>query len=69
MWARIATLMAGKERGTYFIPEVGDEVLVAFEHGDIHYPYIIGSLWNGKEKPFETNSDGKNNLRVIVKLN
>jgi uncharacterized protein involved in type VI secretion and phage assembly len=64
-WARIATMMAGSDRGSYFIPEVGDEVLVAFEHGDIHYPYIIGALWNGKDKPHETNDDGKNNLRVI----
>lgn len=64
-WARIATMMAGNDRGIYFLPEVGDEVLVAFEHGDIHYPYIIGSLWNGKDKVYETNEDGKNNLRVI----
>jgi uncharacterized protein involved in type VI secretion and phage assembly len=64
-WARIATMMAGNDRGTYFIPEVDDEVLVAFEHGDIHYPYIIGALWNGKDKVHENNSDGKNNLRVI----
>jgi len=64
-WARVATMMAGNDRGIYFLPEVGDEVLVAFEHGDIHYPYIIGSLWNGKDKVHETNKDGKNNLRVI----
>jgi uncharacterized protein involved in type VI secretion and phage assembly len=64
-WARIATLMAGNDRGTYFIPEIGDEVLVAFENGDIHYPYILGAIYNGKDKPHETNSDGKNNLRVI----
>ncbi len=64
-WVRIATLMAGKERGTFFLPEVGDEVLVAFEHGDINRPYVIGSLWNGEAKPPETNSDGKNNIRLI----
>ncbi len=64
-WARIATMMAGNDRGTYFIPEIDDEVLVAFEHGDINYPYILGSLWNGKDKVHETNDDGKNNLRVI----
>jgi len=64
-WARIATMMAGNGRGTYFIPEIDDEVLVAFEHGDIHYPYIIGSLWNGKDKVHENNDDGENNLRVI----
>ena len=64
-WARIATLMAGKERGTYFLPEVDDEVLVAFERGDVRLPYVIGSLWNGKDLPPTTNEDGNNNLRVI----
>ena len=64
-WARIAVLMAGDQRGTFFLPEVGDEVLVAFEGGDIEVPYVIGALWNGVDKPPETNSDGKNNLRLI----
>jgi len=64
-WARVATLMAGKDRGTFFLPEVGDEVLVAFDHGDINYPYVIGVLWNGEDTPPETNSDGKNNIRKI----
>lgn len=64
-WARIATLMAGKDRGAFFLPEVNDEVLVAFECGDINLPCIIGALWNGQDKPFETNSDGKNDKRVI----
>lgn len=64
-WARVASLMAGNGRGMVFYPEVGDEVLVAFEHGDINYPYIIGALWNGVQKPPETNSDGKNNVRKI----
>jgi uncharacterized protein involved in type VI secretion and phage assembly len=64
-WARIATFMAGKDRGAFFLPEVDDEVLVAFECGDINMPYVIGALWNGVDKPFETNSDGKNDKRVI----
>lgn len=75
-WARIAAPMAGKERGTYFLPEVDDEVLVAFEHGDIRFPYVLGALWNGKDAPPATNGDGKNNVRMIksrsghvVKLN
>jgi uncharacterized protein involved in type VI secretion and phage assembly len=50
-WARIATLMAGSERGTWFMPEVGDEVLVAFEHGNSQHPYVVGFLWNGQSKP------------------
>lgn len=64
-WARIASPMAGNERGLVFYPEVGDEVLVAFERGDINYPYVIGALWNGQDKPPETNADGKNNIRKI----
>jgi uncharacterized protein involved in type VI secretion and phage assembly len=64
-WARLATLMTGNNRGTVFYPEVNDEVLVAFEDGDIDYPYIIGSLWNGQDKPPEKNSEGKNNLKMI----
>jgi len=64
-WARAAVPMAGKDRGFYFLPEVDDEVLVAFEHGDARFPYILGALWNGKDAPPATNDDGKNNVRVI----
>lgn len=64
-WARIATPMAGMQRGIYFIPEVEDEVLVVFEHGDVRFPYIIGGLWNGKDTPPETNKTGKNDIRII----
>ncbi len=64
-WARVAAPMAGKERGLYFLPEVDDEVLVAFEHGMAEFPYVLGALWNGKDKPPESNSDGKNNMRTL----
>lgn len=64
-WARMITFMAGNEMGGYFLPEVGDEVLVAFENGDIDHPIILGALWSGNMKPPESNSDGKNNLRLI----
>lgn len=64
-WARIATPMAGPDRGTYFLPEVDDEVLVAFADGNIRYPYVLGALWNGQDSPPETNSDGKNDIREI----
>jgi uncharacterized protein involved in type VI secretion and phage assembly len=50
-WARVAVPMAGLNRGTYFIPQVNDEVLLAFEHGDIRHPYIIGSVWNVQDMP------------------
>ncbi len=64
-WARVAAQMAGNGRGSYFLPEVDDEVLVAFEHGNVDFPYILGSLWNGKDTPPEDNNDGKNNHRTI----
>jgi phage protein D len=69
-WARLVTPMAGSGRGIEFIPEVNDEVLVAFEYNDINRPYIIGGLWNGTEKPPESNdnivsSDGKIQKRII----
>lgn len=64
-WARVATPMAGNGRGLYLLPEVDDEVLVAFEHGVVEYPYVIGSLWNGKDRPPESNADGKNNMRTL----
>jgi Type VI secretion system/phage-baseplate injector OB domain len=50
-WARIAVPMSGPLCGLAFLPQIGDEVLVAFEHGDINVPYIIGSLWNGFAPP------------------
>ena len=64
-WARVATPMGGKERGLYLLPEVDDEVLVAFEHGSVERPCVIGSLWNGKDKPPTTNDDGKNDIRML----
>jgi len=65
-WARIAVPMAGKGRGVYFLPEVDDEVLVAFDHGQVEFPYVLGALWNGKDTPPESNGDGKNNMRTIM---
>lgn len=50
-WARVAVPMSGILFGMYFMPELGDEVLVAFEHGDVNVPYVIGSLWNGLAPP------------------
>jgi uncharacterized protein involved in type VI secretion and phage assembly len=64
-WARVAAPMAGKGRGVFMLPEVEDEVLVAFEHGRPESAYILGGLWNGKDAPPADNADGKNNLRVI----
>jgi uncharacterized protein involved in type VI secretion and phage assembly len=64
-WVRILASMGGKARGTYFLPEVGDEVLVAFERDDIRYPYVLGALWSEKDKPPEANANKKNDIRII----
>jgi phage baseplate assembly protein V len=64
-WARVVAPMAGAGRGIYFLPEVNDEVLVAFEHGNPDTPYVLGGLWNGQDKPPEANGDGKNDVRTI----
>jgi len=64
-WTRVVTAMAGAGRGLYCLPEVNDEVLVAFEHGRLDSLYVLGGLWNGKDKPPENNQDGKNNVRAL----
>jgi phage protein D len=68
-WARVVAIGAGANRGFDCLPEVNDEVLVGFEHGDIHRPFVIGGVWNGKDAP-PTNVDesvvgGKVRLRTI----
>lgn len=65
VWARLAVLMAGNNRGTWFIPDVDDEVLVAFEGGNPRRPYVVGGLWNGSDAPPET-MDANNNLKTIL---
>ena len=81
-WARITTFMGGKERGAFFLPEVGDEVLISFLHGDVNQPVVIGNLWNGVDTPTLANKDAsgkgkwanfqgkaepkKNDLRMIT---
>ena len=49
-WAPIASLLAGKKRGARFMPEIGDETLVAFDRGQFDHPYIVGFLWNGVDE-------------------
>ena len=50
-WVRLLTANAGADRGFLFLPEVGDEVSIAFEEGDAERPYIVGSVWNGVQQP------------------
>lgn len=64
-YARIAVPMSGKGRGTYFLPELHDQVLVVFEHGDINRPIIVGTLSSKKQQPVEVNGSGKNNTKLI----
>lgn len=64
-WAPVATLMAGGGRGSWFMPEVGDEVLVAFNQDDVAHPYIVGFLWNGQDTPPSTDR----HLRTIRSVN
>lgn len=57
-WGRVAMPSGGKNRGIYFIPQSGDEVLVAFHHGDVREVYVLGSLWSkAKEPPVTSNND------------
>ena len=66
VWARLATLMAGASRGTWFIPDVGDEVLVVFEGGDARRPYVVGGLWNGEDSPPEQMDGAGNNYKKSI---
>jgi uncharacterized protein involved in type VI secretion and phage assembly len=69
-WARIATLFAGDKRGSWFIPEVDDEVLVAFEQGDPRRPFVLGGLWNGRDAaPESMDGAGRNDKKVIRSRN
>jgi uncharacterized protein involved in type VI secretion and phage assembly len=70
VWARIATMMAGNDRGSWFIPDVNDEVLVAFEAGDTRRPYMVGALWNGQDAPPESmDGAGHNNIKKLRSRN
>ncbi|RIH76159.1 Rhs element Vgr protein [Calidithermus terrae] len=68
-WARVVSVGGGKERGVEFLPEVNDEVLVAFELGDVNHPYVLGGLWNGVDLPPRKSSalvaSGKVKQRLI----
>lgn len=64
-WAVLAVPMEGGQFGTYTLPEIDDTVLVAFLHGDIRRPVVIGGIWNSKDTPPEVNENGKNDFRFI----
>ena len=66
VWARLATLAAGPGHGSWFLPDVGDEVLVAFEGGDPRRPFVVGALWNGQDAPPRAmDGAGTNEVKVL----
>jgi len=67
VWARLAVLMAGNNRGTWIIPDPNDEVLVGFEGGDPRRPYVVGMLWNGKDSPPDSMDASGNNYRKTIR--
>jgi uncharacterized protein involved in type VI secretion and phage assembly len=67
VWARLATLMGGNNRGSWFVPDVNDEVLIGFEGGDSRRPYVLGGLWNGKDSPPESMDGAGNNYKKVLR--
>ena len=66
-WARLATMMGGNNRGSWFVPDLNDEVLIAFEGGDTRRPYVIGGLWNGSDAPPESMDGAGNNYKKVLR--
>jgi len=65
-WLRSVNVYSGADRGFYFIPEVGDEVLVGFEGGDAEKPFLMGSMYHGKNKPKTSWPDKDNSFKGIM---
>lgn len=70
-WAPVATMMGGSSRGSWFMPEKDDDVLVAFDHGDTDHPYVVGFLWNGKDRPpgLDPSADADPQRRMLKSVN
>ncbi|GAB3744243.1 hypothetical protein GCM10027598_78480 [Amycolatopsis oliviviridis] len=66
-WIRVSQLYAGGGYGSVFVPEVGDEVLVAFFQGDMRQPYVLGGLYNGKKKPPTAHNEGRDQKVIRTK--
>ncbi len=68
-WARVAMPSSGSGWGHYFLPEVGDQVLLAFEQGNIEKPYVIGCIPKDKDKILSKSADADNQFKKIVTKN
>ncbi|WP_428268709.1 phage baseplate assembly protein V [Haliangium sp.] len=66
-WCRVMQFYAGNGYGSFFVPEVGDEVLVGFVHGDMRLPIIMGGLYNGSDKPSTHRADDKDQKLIRTK--
>lgn len=66
-WCRVSQLYAGGGYGSVFVPEKGDEVLVAFIHGDMRFPIVLGGLYNGVDKPPTARTDGRDQKIIRTK--
>jgi uncharacterized protein involved in type VI secretion and phage assembly len=66
-WCRISQVYAGSGYGSVFVPEKGDEVLVAFVHGDMRFPIVLGGLYNGADKPPTARRDGQDRKMIRTK--
>lgn len=64
-WLRITQPHGGDDKGFYFIPEIGEEVMVAFENGNAEKPYVVGTLYHGQQHPGNPWPDGNNNVKAI----
>lgn len=66
-WCRVSQLYAGNGYGSVFVPEKGDEVLVAFVHGDMRFPVVLGGLYNGQDKPPTARTGGRDQKMIRTK--
>jgi uncharacterized protein involved in type VI secretion and phage assembly len=66
-WSRVRQFYAGNGYGAFFVPEVGDEVLVAFVHGDMRMPVVLGGLYNGEDKPPSDRQKAKDQKMIRTK--
>ena len=65
LWARVVTPLAGEDRGLCLLPEIGDEVLVAFNQAELSSAYVLGGLWGKQKPPPEGLGGDKNNLKIF----